>query len=152
MAIRDVFKINRKTFLNPSGWIDYESLRNQNLTIKDALSSLFTVPKPGTEETFEQAKKRLGLTEKDVVDGAKRYRRYAITFLVLGLLVFVYSFFILFHYGTLNGWLLGIAVSGLLLAQAFRFDFWSYQMRIRRLGVTFKEWKDDILSDKRTPL
>lgn len=152
MAIRDIFKISRKTFFNPSGWLDYDSLKSQNITIIESLKGLFSVPQPEREESFAEAKKRLGLTDEDIALGAKRYRQYAIGFVLLALAVFIYSFFLLFRYSVISGWLLGLAVTGLLLAQAFRFDFWSFQMRKRKLGATFTEWKNDILGETRTSL
>lgn len=148
MAIRDIFKVSRKTFINPSAWIDLDALKTQNQMVWGALKSLFSTPVPVREETFEQAVKRLGLTEDDIQTSISRYRTYALLFVGLALLVFIYAFFLLFYYGYLLAWLLAMAVCGLFLAQAFRFDFWAFQMRKRRLGITFNEWKQSILGQK----
>lgn len=147
MAIRDIFKISRKTFFDPAGWLDYESLKYQNQTIWVVLKNLFTRPRPQREETFNAAMKRLKLSEEDVQYGAKNYRLFAIGFFLIGLLVFFYSFYLLFRHVTFFGWILGLAVSALFLAQAFKYDFWSLQMRRRKLGLTFADWKKSVLGD-----
>ncbi|OGT37349.1 MAG: hypothetical protein A3F12_06215 [Gammaproteobacteria bacterium RIFCSPHIGHO2_12_FULL_38_14] len=145
MAIRDIFKFSRKTFLYPSGWIDLEFLKDQNKTIWSILRSLVTAPTPVYEETFEQAMARLGLKEEDIQHSALRFRLYAIFFLVLSLASLIYSIYLLIHYVTLLGFLLGLGVTGLFLAQAFKYDFWAFQIRRRKLGATVQEWKRSIL-------
>lgn len=148
MALRDLFKISRKTFFNPRAWFDYDTFRLQNETIKDVLQPTFSIPKPVREETFAQAMKRLNLTESDVKIMIRDYRRYAMLFLVLGIGVILYSFYLLFRYATFVGLLLGLASAALFFAQAFKYDFWSLQMRKRKLGLTFDDWKQSVLGKK----
>lgn len=146
--LRDALKISRKTFFNPTGWIDYNSLKNQNKLIWSSVSGLFKASTPNRTETFEAAMERLGLTEEDVRNTQKTYSNYALAFLLLGLLVFLYSFYLLFRHGTFTGWLLGIGATALFWAQAYRYDFWVFQMKRRKLGATFAEWKNHILGIK----
>jgi len=147
MPIGDIFKVTRKTFLNPNGWIDADNIKLCSKTIWGFVRPLFTTPKAINKETFEQAMDRLGLTEEDVVSSAKKYRQYAFAFLLLSLLAFIYSFYLLFSQTAFFDWLLGMAVTGLFLSQAFRFDFWAFQMKRRQLGATFNEWKNDLLGN-----
>ncbi len=141
MAVRDIFKVSVKTFFNPAGWINLDALLLQTTMIWGMVRGLFTAPQAVEKETFEGATQRLGLTEKDIEQGASTYRFYATIFLILGILLFFYAFYLLFAYGTFIGWLLGIASAGLLLSYAFRYDFWAFQMKRRQLGATFAEWK-----------
>lgn len=150
MAIRDIVKISRKTFFNPSAWIDLSSLKLMNRTIVDVVKNLFQVEQPERTETFEQAMERLKLTEDQVQFGATNFRIYALIFLLLGLLVFFYTFYILFKYKAFYSWLLGMATAALFFSQAFKYDFWSLQMRQRKLGITGKEWLDFVLGVKET--
>jgi hypothetical protein len=146
MAIKDIFKVSRKTFFNPSAWLGYTELKDHNRTLWDNLSGLFSVPQPPlVEETFEQAMQRLGLSEEDVAHAAKNYRLYALGFFLIGLAVFLYSFFLLFSHGLFLGWLLALSAAILFWGNAFKYDFWSFQMRSRKLGVTFEEWKRSVL-------
>ncbi len=150
MSLRDVVKISRKTFFNPSAWIDLSSLQIMQRTIIDVVKNLFQVQMPERTETFEEAMQRLNLNEDQVKFGATNFRIFALIFLLLGLLVFFYTFYVLFKYKAYFGWLLGMATSALLFSQAFKYDFWSLQMRQRRLGITGKEWLDYVLGVKET--
>lgn len=140
MAIKDIFKVSRKTFFYPSAWLDIESIKNNNIAIWTVLRNLFKKDQPVRTETFEQAMKRQELTEADVNKVEKDYRIYVFIFVVCGLLVFAYSCYLLVNL-MLAGWLLALAAAALFFAQAFRYDFWAFQIKQRRLGCTFAEWK-----------
>ena len=143
MAIRDLLKISRKTFINPRGWIDYDSLRDQNRTIWGILRTTFTPDRPEREETFEQAKKRLNLSDEDIETTEKNYQFYAIIFAILGILCFIYSFYLVIEHFTFTGLLLGLAATALFLSQAFKYDFWCMQLKNRKLGLTIKQWREN---------
>lgn len=145
MAIRDIFKLNRKTFLNPSGWLDIDTLRAQNRTLLDSLKALFIPPTPDREETFEEACVRLNINEADVQEMIKNYRFYAFLYLFFAILAIAYTIYLLIYHRTWTGLLLGFATAALFLSQTFRFDFWAFQLKSRRLGVTFEEWKRQYL-------
>ena len=141
MAVRDIFRISRKTFFNPAGWVDAGWQKFQAVFIWQVLRDLFTPAKPLREETFPQAMKRLGMSETDVTRATRLYRFYTFCFLLLGLTVFVYAFYLLFQHKTFPGFLLAIAASSLFFVQAFKYDFWSLQMSQRKLGLTLKDWQ-----------
>lgn len=151
MAIRDIFKISRKTFLNPSAWIDMDSLRLYNNTLKRFLTPLFIPAKPQIEETFEQAMERQGVTEEDIQSAQKNYYNYAILFVIISCLAVLFGFYLLFMHGTFAGWLLSFAAAALFLAQAFKFHFWYFQIKHRKLGCTFQEWKKGKIIEKGPP-
>jgi intracellular multiplication protein IcmV len=148
MAIRQIFKVSRKTFFNPSAWLDFDALKAQNKAMWGILKTLFIIPKPTGEETFEQAMQRQGLSETDIQVTINNYRWYTWLFLFLGVVVFVFAFYLLFYHGTLHGWLLAMAASALFFSQAFKYDFWAFQIRKRKLGCTFAEWKHDRFGNK----
>lgn len=148
MAIRDLFKFSRKTFFNPLGWIDYNFLVQQNRTIATVLRGLFSKATPDRRETFEEAKARLHLSEPALNRMRRNYKICALFFLLLGILVFAHSFYILFAYYSITGWLIGMGVTAMFLSQAFRYDFWALQIEKRHLGITFKQWQKHWLGDK----
>lgn len=150
MAVRDVFKVSRKTFFNPRAWLNYDDFKNQNRLLWGMVKDVTTVPEaaPRTDETFEEAMARHGMSEADVNVSSQNYRRFALFFAFLGSLAFIYAFFILFGYHTISGWVLAMCVSALLFTQAFKYDFWSLQMRRRKLDLTFDDWKNAILGKK----
>ncbi len=141
MAIRDVFKVSRKTFIDPGAWIGLESIIAQSKMIWRILRGAVAVIPPGASESFEDAVKRQGLTEKDIKEGERSYRLYAILFFLLGMTALAYALFLLVHYRSYSGCTLAAATSALLFSQAFKYDFWSLQMRRRHLGLTYADWK-----------
>ena len=146
MALRDVFKISWKTFVNPIGWLDYDALKRQNQLLFGIIKQILTPERPTRIETFAEAIERLQLTEGDIQAGQRRYRRYALFFALLGLTVFYYAFYLIFRYQSFAGFTLSIAASALFFVYAFKFDFWSLQMRRRELGLKFADWKSSYLN------
>ncbi len=140
MAIKDVFKISRKTFFNPAAWLGLNELSAYNRVIGSTLKTTFTKDEAHRTETFEQALKRLNVSEAEIQENAKRYKAYALFFLALSLLTFLVGFYYLFEFGTFSGWVLAMSVTLLFGAHAFRFDFWHFQIKHRKLGCTVQEW------------
>ncbi len=140
MALKDIFKISRKTFFDPGAWLGVKELSAYTRIIGNRLKATFTPDKPQRTETFEQALERLHVTEADLVFNARHYRIYALFFLVLSLAALLLGFFYLFYYGTVTGWLLLVMMTLLFAANALRFDFWYFQIKHRKLGCTFREW------------
>jgi intracellular multiplication protein IcmV len=141
MALKDVFKISGKTFFNPTGWLGYDSVKQTTSTIWTILRRLFFPPDAIYQETFKQAMDRQGLTDEDITNIEQRYLLFAYFFLLLGSVAFVMSFYFLIHHRTFAGCLLAIASAALLFSQAFRYHFWYFQIKYRKLGCTFKEWR-----------
>jgi intracellular multiplication protein IcmV len=141
MAIRDIFKVSRKTFFNPSAWLDFEALKAYNLTIWNSIKGLFQSPATGQTETFDEAVARLGLTEEDIEAAKRNYFVYAIIFVVLAVALLIFTIYLGFYHRTFHGVLLGLVTTALCAAQAFRFHFWYFQIKFRQLGLTFEEWK-----------
>jgi intracellular multiplication protein IcmV len=139
MAIRDVFKVSRKTFFNPTEWLGYRQLKTNTNIIWDTIKGLFVVSKPERIETFAAAISRLELTEADLSATAKRFLAYSIFFVILGGITLAVSFVMLYDYGFF-AWLICTLVTVLFLVQAFRFHFWYFQIVQRKLGCTFQEW------------
>jgi len=148
MAMWDIFKVSRKTFVNPRAWLGFDYFIGQNRVIGSYLKSIFVPPAavPVNEETFEQSMQRNGMSEADLKLAIKNYQRFTLLFVFLAVLSFCYAFFILFAYALFSGFLLALCVCALLLAQAFKYNFWSLQLTRRNLNITFNDWKKSILS------
>jgi hypothetical protein len=147
MAVRDIFKFTRKTFFNPTAWMDWNRLAEQNSYFFNVLKNIFSPDQPQTQRSFEEAMQEYGLTEADVADGIATYRTLAFVFLVFGLCAFFYAIYLVFRYSSVTGSILAIAVAALLFTQSFKYDFWALQMRRRHLGLTFADWKRQYLGD-----
>jgi intracellular multiplication protein IcmV len=141
MAIKDILKVSRKTFFDPSAWIGVPEIKDHTKTIWQIIRGLFVTPTSTYSETFEEALVRMNLTEQDIKDQADRYFNYAVLFATLVIVSIVFAFYLLFVERTVSGFLLGLAVSGVFGSQAFRYHFWYFQIQQRKLGCTFEEWK-----------
>jgi intracellular multiplication protein IcmV len=146
MAIKDIFKVTRKTFVDPAAWLGYSSVKDSIQTTWDLMRNQFIVPEATTPETFAEAMTRQNLTEEDIVDRQNQYLFYASIFLVLALISFIFAFILLFHERTFAGFCLGLAVTALFGSQSFRYHFWYFQIKQRRLGCTLEEWKDSLFN------
>lgn len=140
MAIKDVFKISFKTFINPLAWIGAKELKTYNKIIGGVLKNAFTPAKAERIEEFNQAMQRQNITEEDLKKIDRQYLINTAIFIGLAICSFLASFFYLFYHKTFSGMVLCLATTILFLSQAFRFHFWHFQIKHRKLGCTFKEW------------
>ena len=145
MPLKNVVKISRKTFFNPKGWFGYDFLVAQLRITRDLLKDIYTPAEAKRQETFEQAMVRLKLSEKDIKEREKNFLLYAIILASVSVVVFIFSCYLLIHHGTLSGMILGLVSTILLLVYAFRYHFWYFQIKQRKLGCTFDEWLQSIV-------
>lgn len=141
MALKDVVKVSRKTFINPRAWLGYDQIKSSTVTIWRMIRDLFSVEKPAITETFEEALERLNLSAADVKRIEQNYQAYSYFFVFLTIVSVAGSFYWLIHDFSLSGFILGGATSALFATQAFRYSFWLFQMTHRKLGCTFAEWR-----------
>ncbi len=140
MAIRDAFKITRKTFFNPLGWLNYNEIKSYTKIIWANLRGISTVPEAERTETFNQAMQRFGATDADIKQLSETYLLYTIFLVIFAALAFAGAFVFLIAYGKLAAFILALVCSGILLCYAFRFHFWHFQIKHRKLGCTLAEW------------
>jgi hypothetical protein len=146
--VREVLKVDRKTFFNPSGWFDYSTIAAINVLIIDVIRSAFFLPKSDIKvepETFEQSVKRQNLSEKALKEAHQSYKNFAYAFCAIGIADFIYTLYLLFFHFSILGFMLGVSTSLLFFGQAFRFDFWAFQIHKRKLGLTIADWKKNLL-------
>ncbi|OGT47945.1 MAG: hypothetical protein A3E83_08915 [Gammaproteobacteria bacterium RIFCSPHIGHO2_12_FULL_41_20] len=141
MAIKDAFKVSWKTFFNPTAWFGYESFKSNNRMIGWLLRGLLFLSQPEQHETFEEAIQRLNLTDVDLRDTEQTYRVYAWFFVILGVAALVFGLYLLFHHGMFLSLLLSLSAMALFLSQAFKYHFWAFQIKHRKLGCTYREWR-----------
>src|SRR6185437_12758273 len=109
MALKDVFKVSRKTFFDPAAWFGYSSIKAVTRTIWDTTKDLFVAPEaPPRVETFEEAMQRFNLTDANLPRIQQRYFIYALAFVCLGVAVLLYGLYLLFSHHTFAGFLLAV--------------------------------------------
>ncbi len=101
--------------------------------------SIFTPERADREETFEESIKRLNISDADLKARENEFVRLFIFHLLLSLLLFCYCVF-LFSQSNWGGGCMSLCLVSYPLAIAFRFHFWLFQIRNRKLGCTIQEW------------
>ena len=129
-----------RTIFNPRVWMNYEQVKDTTTYLKDGAFNLFTVPgKYRSNESFDDVMKRMGLTEEKVQSQKKALFRLSIVMLLMSFLVLGYaiSHFYSGNYHTAGA---STVIFFVVLALAFRYHFWYFQLKERRLGCSMKEW------------
>lgn len=135
-----------KLMLKPPGsfktWIGWNFLQSLFRPIKEVGSKAFIAPESkvkSSAETFATAAKRLQLNSADLKRRCKNLMRLAIAMLCLAVLLLGYALYALaghfFHTA-----LVSLAFMLVALASAFHYHFWWFQIKERRLSITFNEW------------
>jgi len=98
------------------------------------------IPKKATgSETFEEAMKRLELTEADLERRKREFTQLFYFFLTLSIVIVCYALYVAFTGGMVTS-IIAFCLAMYAMAQAFRFHFWLFQVKHRKLGCTIKEW------------
>jgi intracellular multiplication protein IcmV len=130
-------------------WSDYDRTKSMTQYYVGLIKRLF-LPKPKkATESFESAMSRLNLTENDLKQQQKGLFRVTIIMLIMAVLLFSYA---IYHvlYGTLLAAGVSIVLTMLALVLAFRYHFWYFQIKQRKLGCSINEWfKYGVKGDKR---
>ena len=120
-------------------WLDAERIKGFFEYLRGVMVR-FLVPQPKVaEESFEEAKVRLGLTDEILIKRQKALLCFSIFIGFLGFCIFTYSAYLAF-----NQYFLGastaLIVSGIAGVLAFRYHFWYYQIKHKKLGCSLREW------------
>lgn len=120
-------------------WVGWDYIVDTTEDYKNVVKNMATPAQPEMAETFEEAIQRLGLTETDLADRKKEFTRLFVFFIVLSLLIIGYGLYMAIQ-GNMISSLIAFCISIYSLSQAFRFHFWLFQIKYRKLGCTLKEW------------
>jgi len=120
-------------------WVDLDRHKEVSKNLLGRFQELLRPIQPKRKETFEEAVKRQRISKKALRDMQFQYFMIAITFLILGVIVFIYC---LYHLSNLHfrGAFVSLGLMSLILTMAFRYHFWYIQIKHRRLGFTLMAW------------
>jgi intracellular multiplication protein IcmV len=133
------------------GWFGWRLAWNQAARagrfVRSTATSLFVPAQATLTESFEEALVRLYLTENDINNRIKSFHRLFIIFLLASFCLFAYAIFMLWVEQSYRVALACFGLTAFLIGQAFRYHFWLFQMKRRKLGCSFKEWmKEGVLN------
>ncbi len=139
MKVRQVVKGAVKPFVDVPTWTGYKQFVEMSKGIFGPMKDMFVPQQATIDETYEQALKRLGLTDTDIAQRHKEFTRLMVIYIGIAVLLFAYTFYLIWM-RSIHGAIAGFAISLVAVVQAFRYNFWLFQLRERKLGCTFKEW------------
>lgn len=139
MAIKEILRINRKTFIDIPSWLGMPVLRAHFKTTWVLARGLYKPSSTVRKETFNEAVGRLQVTETDLHNIIENYRFNVGLFAFMSLFTASLAGYFLLT-GYLAPVLLSMAVAILFLSQAFKYHFWLFQIKKRKLGCTLQEW------------
>ena len=121
-------------------WFALDYIKESGFALGNFARSLFTINQADRTETFEEALERLDLKEEDISDRQNEFMRLMIIYLVISACIFGYSVFIAYNYKNLLGFFMGLGITIFSLSHAFKYHFWIFQLKNRKLGCSLKDW------------
>lgn len=137
-----------KSIFNVRYWFDWDRIKAFTQYLYKGAKTLFILEETTDTESFEAAKKRLKLTDNDLLIRQKGLLRLVITMLIIAILSFSYTLYLFFD-GSLKGGVVGLVLTCVALTLAFRYHFWYFQIKEKKLGCTFHQWfKQGLMGEK----
>lgn len=119
-------------------------IKDQASFIKKMATGVFVPRKSDRRDKFEDLG-GMGVSEQQVKDAMKAFKRLTILFLVFAVFVVIYLVYSFIAGNYLTG-IISIALLAVCLAQAFKYHFWYFQCVKCKLGCTPKEWFEFLIS------
>tara|TARA_Y100000588_G_scaffold238859_1_gene252595 strand:- start:106 stop:564 length:459 start_codon:yes stop_codon:yes gene_type:complete len=120
-------------------WFDWGRVKASTVFIKHGFSRLVSNKNQEQQASFEAAKKKWGLSEEELESKQKALYRLSLLMGIFSLLLLAYSFYH-FFYGQLLAFSLSLIVTGISLVLTFRYHYWQYLIKQRKLKAPFNEW------------
>ncbi|MFI4918342.1 MAG: type IVB secretion system protein IcmV [Legionellales bacterium] len=127
------------SIINIRAWADWDRMKSFTLYLGYGVKRLLVPENPTATESFDAAMERLGISDADLLIKQKALFRLSTLMLFLAGLILIYAGYHLF-YGAFKAAIVSFVVMLIALVLAFRYHFWYYQMKTRKLGCTFNQW------------
>lgn len=125
--------------INIRKWSDWDRMKSMTRNLAISIKKFFIPQKIKHKESFAVAKKRLNLSNQDVIKRQNGLFRLALLMLSISALLFIYASYNFYYTNYMCGFL-SLIVMSIALTLAFRYHFWYFQIKNRRLGCSIKEW------------
>lgn len=118
-------------------------IKDQAVFLKNISENTLNLDKSNEKMTFEMLPS-MGITEKQIQEAKRAFYVLTIIFVVGACLLFIYFLYLLFSSDLLVA-VVSFCVMMVFWAHAFKFHFWYYQIKRRKLGCTVQEWYRDLI-------
>lgn len=125
-------------------WLDYDMLRRSTSKIVSITRTTFSPEQAERTETFEQAMERLNLTEAELQQRQVEFSSLLVIYILIAAAIFSYSVWIVYANKNIMGFFMGFCITIFALSHAFRYHFWIYQIKHRKLGCSLRDWFLDL--------
>lgn len=130
-------------YIRPKQWVSWDFFKSSTQQTVQLFRSMYTIPPKGRVETFYQAIARYNLTAQDLDKMRNRFYYFSLFFLTFAIGMLIYACDGLYQ-GEMLRSLGSLSLVVFLLAQAFKYHFWYFQIVQKKLGCSFMEWVDFI--------
>jgi intracellular multiplication protein IcmV len=135
-------------FVNIRKWFDWERTKSFTIALKNAIKSVIVPKKNIKPVSFDAAVTKMHLSDAELLVKQNALLRLSIIMLACAFLIFSYSGY-QFIYGSLKGFFVSLVVTMIAVVLAFRYHFWYFQIKHRKLGCTLSEWyRQGLLGEK----
>ncbi len=124
---------------NVRTWVDFDRMKTFTTYLSTGFRKMFIPQESGSGESFKEAMDRLNLNEKDLQSRQTALLRLSLFMCVAAIFIFAYGLYHLLT-GGYRATIISFAVMLIALALAFRYHFWYFQIKERKLGCTLKDW------------
>lgn len=128
-----------KSIFNVRRWSDYDRMKSFTVYLGEGFRRMFVPQTATTGESFQAAISKYNLTEKDLIAKQKSLYFLSMLMCLAAALLFGYAIYQLI-YGSVAAVIISLVVCLIALVLAFRYHFWYFQIKVRKLGCTFDEW------------
>lgn len=137
-----------KRIINIRAWSDWDRMKAFSTYLLSGFKRLFVTQKNVQVESFDSAVNKLKLSEAELLIKQNALFRLSMVMLAAAIMILFYTGYQLF-YGSFKAVIVSLVVMLIALVLAFRYHFWYFQIKHRKLGCTIKEWyKQGIMGEK----
>ncbi|ODN43852.1 hypothetical protein [Piscirickettsia litoralis] len=120
----------------------YSFLKESFSFVFSTSKKVLTIP-PEHECNGKIAIESLNVTEQELKTAKSAFRLLMWVYLIFFLIIFTYTL-TCFVSGALFTGVVGFAASLACLSLAFKYSFWLVQLKMGYLGLTFKDWRENL--------
>ncbi|MBT4963833.1 MAG: hypothetical protein HOI53_05285 [Francisellaceae bacterium] len=121
-------------------WFGFSDHKRNTKYITTRAKELFSVEQANRTEEFEEAMRRLNISDEQLQSTDRYYSKLVYLFVTMATILLAYAFYQIFIYKSLLSTIMVFSLSLYSLVFAFRYHFWRFQLRSRKLGCSFRDW------------
>jgi intracellular multiplication protein IcmV len=123
-----------------TSWMGLDQVKSIGRNVAGMGRQIFTPNQAEYTETFEEALVRLNITEAQLEQRRKEFTRLMIIYILVACALFTYSIYVIYAHKNIMGFIMSFAITLFALTHVFRYHFWIYQIKHKKLGCTLREW------------